>query len=1400
MDEKEIVHAERPKWLIEAVERLKKRIEKDETVRFRIKKRVSSGFLVESHGVYALVYLSDMPWEYKRKNCWDIVSPHLTGKSFSGKVSYFKEETLSFRIRADRSQFQQFEFQYEIDQTYTGIVLEKTNTWLWVDFGYGFDWLYGALHFKILYHPQEDDTDFFPSYNVGDEFSAVYVGKSVGGNDIFCYDGSRYYCEEYKLIGRKIWVKLDQTVTDAFRLITPQRYVSELFLDKKDDLGMPYETFQKTLQTLPDKQRLWCKVIDGALDGTLQLKWLVNRSATVEDVLSLYSDAAVLSTYDPFLPEDKKAMLNKRVWCEPCELAYPRKFKMENQHFGTIAMDANLYQDISLSQIINGIEKIPENQRIFCKIKGVYPDGTFKLQWIVQWDNRAEKLSFPNKFSQKIKLETSEDEKKQALVGKEVWGIVKKEKSAGKKTVFIKGVYPAVLCERFVLQDGLLQHIPINSNILCNVLALEDNGLLRMEWRLPELSALAHLVAIDPLLIKQRIGEEVWVDTKRILLNKSFPMAFFEEKYLAVIMDNGLPFIRHILRKMPIGQSLLCRIKGEKDGIVQMEWLFEKDPTVCSLPIPQMEMETLRNIVELNPNIQQEQKQALVGQETWGRIQIHKKSITVIVQDIYSAMLTNQYPYHKKVLQEFPTASIISCEVLKIEDDGRLQIKWIPPKYTPDMPDEVPIKQRIGAQVWAEIKYFFLHKPMALIEGKYPAMIKDSSFDNSNFIKKILQLLPEGQQIFCKIRSIRDDIIVLDWLFERDSINYSLFLSQKEMTKLKDVIDKKIQNEKEKLMKEEEAATRKEQKEKELKEKREEKEKEEEEKKRAFEERRIAQEEQKKTLIGKETWGKIQQQKKSNIVLVEDIYPAVLEDEYPFQKILLQQMPSETIIQCKILNLLNNEQLQIKWILPQSPTSPETPHHLSIEQRIGDEIRVETEWIFPNYSMLFFEEKYLAVIFNDSGASDLILKMLKQLPKQKITCRIQEVKENIVVLEWLMKKDNINYGIFLSRKEVQLLKMCVNQKGKTIEQEIEEERQEYFGKTLYVKAKRTPDNTLVFWIENKYFARIVPNKSTCPTFSVQKIEDGLNKVQDGQQLFCKVIAIHPKHMELKWLVEDDPFVEQAKYAGKKLWLEAERNEKNELIFWFANKYICRIIPNTTNYPVHCDRVKKAMHSVPTGQQLLCKILRILPDFRMELRWMIEEDPFYSQFIPSEKNKINYELNKTTENMQTTEKEIIPENSAAEIDKDDMLSLDKKEKIKIEIPHLKAPKIVGKIDLDAINAKQKPARKSRAEKEERARLEMEKRMELKEARRISRQKAKKEEEEGETEEKKEKRARKRRKKERIREQKAENEAAQLQSDIFEQEVEQTFEQSNKNKRKRRGFSLIPQRVFDWLNIR
>ena len=189
-------------------------------------------------------------------------------------------------------------------------------------------------------------------------------------------------------------------------------------------------------------------------------------------------------------------------------------------------------------------------------------------------------------------------------------------------------------------------------------------------------------------------------------------------------------------------------------------------------------------------------------------------------------------------------------------------------------------------------------------------------------------------------------------------------------------------------------------------------------------------------------------------------------------------------------------------------------------------------------------------------------------------------------------------------------------------------------------------------------------------------------------------------------------------VGEILWLEAQRNKKNELFFLINDKYTGKIILDEANYQgIYRIPIQELLLKIPHGQRLLCMVRRILPGFRVELRWMIEEDP--SAEVLRSILKLDYS--------QTTDELLAGILSRLEEKEKKTINLEGKEVIKTEIPQLKTPKIVGKIDLDAINTKTKPKKKPYnellKEKEERIHLAKERRETLKQARRESRAKEK-----------------------------------------------------------------------------
>jgi hypothetical protein len=159
-------------------------------------------------------------------------------------------------------------------------------------------------------------------------------------------------------------------------------------------------------------------------------------------------------------------------------------------------------------------------------------------------------------------------------------------------------------------------------------------------------------------------------------------------------------------------------------------------------------------------------------------------------------------------------------------------------------------------------------------------------------------------------------------------------------------------------------------------------------------------------------------------------------------------------------------------------------------------------------------------------------------------------------------------------------------------------------------------------------------------------------------------------------------------AGNLLWLKAKKNDKGKLIFTVGSKHIGTIIIRDNYSDEQRPLVRRTLFLVLEGTLLLCRVQKVYSDF-VNLRWQIEDDPL-AELLFAKLDEI----------------ENPPKENAVEM-------------IKIDVPNLKHLTIVGKIDLDAINAKTKPAKKTREEKSkesrERAYMERERRKALKEAR-------------------------------------------------------------------------------------
>jgi hypothetical protein len=149
-------------------------------------------------------------------------------------------------------------------------------------------------------------------------------------------------------------------------------------------------------------------------------------------------------------------------------------------------------------------------------------------------------------------------------------------------------------------------------------------------------------------------------------------------------------------------------------------------------------------------------------------------------------------------------------------------------------------------------------------------------------------------------------------------------------------------------------------------------------------------------------------------------------------------------------------------------------------------------------------------------------------------------------------------------------------------------------------------------------------------------------------------------------------------VGDKLWLEAKK-DKYGLFFLIDNVFTGRINPRFANntHINYVKLIKKELKYISAGQILLCRVMAIRPDNKIELKWEYKEDPVAKDL----RIKIDKKL-KEAENVKILEIGVPDEKQH--------------QMIKIAPPELKTPTVVGKIDLDAINSKLKPKKKTHAE--------------------------------------------------------------------------------------------------------
>jgi hypothetical protein len=376
-------------------------------------------------------------------------------------------------------------------------------------------------------------------------------------------------------------------------------------------------------------------------------------------------------------------------------------------------MDAVHYPDIPLSAIINTLSEMSLTQQILCKITGIFPDKSLKLQWMVQKDPNSQKLVFINNFFQKIDFKKKEPKKKQVLtrnkeeLTEQYVGKILSLKADSLGCLFFRiddkyigkilvGDINYPNCSIDTLKEALNQ-VPNGQHFLCKVKSIQSDLSMKLQWMIEDDPAARELVRsiIDrEETKKQEIIEKYGKKTlylEVLEVQKNTLILRVDEKCTGImqISKNKYPEIprklfQKALSRIKIGQHLFCRVTGIlSNSKVGLRWMIEEDPVADELL--GIKRETKEKTIE-----HKKYNQLLTGVRPGGAVQA--KIVDFTGNELRCSIgnkRTGYLPlashlYHglprqviKQLLHQISDTDTIMCQVIGMRPDKSLRLKWL---------------------------------------------------------------------------------------------------------------------------------------------------------------------------------------------------------------------------------------------------------------------------------------------------------------------------------------------------------------------------------------------------------------------------------------------------------------------------------------------------------------------------------------------------------------------------------------------------------------------------------------------------------------------------------------------------------------------------------------------------
>jgi exosome complex RNA-binding protein Rrp4 len=253
-------------YLQKRINEIKKEQIEENNIPFKITEIREKGFIINVSGLKGFISFNHMPWEYSPNNNWHLLYPYIRGKYFFGKVYQINQIQQTVVIDGKVPQFKKSDFIE--DNKYRGIILDKTDSGLWVDIGYHFQWECGSIVTKIRRFSFESAQSCF-SKKTGEVIEVFFWGHDDNANLLFGYDNFKkiwYTGEIYEYIGKSFPVNIVKTKETGISFLVENKY--------KATLNNITRKNKKAFDNLIDGDIIHCEIVNvNNTKKLLRLNW-----------------------------------------------------------------------------------------------------------------------------------------------------------------------------------------------------------------------------------------------------------------------------------------------------------------------------------------------------------------------------------------------------------------------------------------------------------------------------------------------------------------------------------------------------------------------------------------------------------------------------------------------------------------------------------------------------------------------------------------------------------------------------------------------------------------------------------------------------------------------------------------------------------------------------------------------------------------------------------------------------------------------------------------------------------------------------------------------------------------------------------------------------------------------